>query len=85
MPSAPRLFARVRAVLLMSPSHADRRRAEPARMGGWWPKMNRRHILLIYDAAMERFSSTAEGAPSRGLPGMAERTITVGLGSRSCG
>jgi aspartate/methionine/tyrosine aminotransferase len=74
---------RVRAVLMMSPSMPTGCVLTP----GEWEAVARacveRDLLLVYDAAMERI--LFDGRPvlhPAGLPGMADRTVTVGSASK---
>jgi len=73
----------VRAVLLMSPSMPTGAVLTRAEWEAVAEACRRQNLLLIYDAAMERILFDGrEVLHPAGLPGMAERTITVGSASK---
>jgi aspartate/methionine/tyrosine aminotransferase len=73
----------VRAVLLMSPSMPTGAVLTRAEWEGVAEACRRHDLLVIYDAAMERILFDGrEVLHPAGLPGMAERTITVGSASK---
>ena len=73
----------VRAVLLMSPSMPTGAVLTRAEWEAVAEACRRHDLLLIYDAAMERILFDGrEVLHPAGLPGMAERTITVGSASK---
>lgn len=74
---------RVRAVLMMSPSMPTGHVLTPEEWEVVADACVKRDLLLIYDAAMERilFDGRQVLHPAR-LPGMAERTITIGSASK---
>ncbi|HLI13699.1 MAG TPA: pyridoxal phosphate-dependent aminotransferase [Alphaproteobacteria bacterium] len=73
----------VRAVLMMSPSMPTGAVLTAAEWHAVAAACRERNLLLIYDAAMERilFDGRRLVHPA-GLPGMAERTITIGSASK---
>jgi len=74
---------RVRAVLMMSPSMPTGSVLSEEEWGAVAEACRSHDLLLIYDAAMERilFDGRAVLHPAR-LPGMAERTVTIGSASK---
>ena len=74
---------RVRAVLMMSPSMPTGAVLSQQEWNAVADACVSRNLLLIYDAAMERilFDGRSLIHPA-GLPGMAERTVTVGSASK---
>ena len=74
---------RVRAVLMMSPSMPTGSVLNEEEWAAVAEACRQRDLLLIYDAAMERilFDGRSVLHPAR-LPGMAERTITIGSASK---
>lgn len=74
---------RVKALLLMSPSMPTGHVLSPEEWAVVAEICSARDLLLIYDAAMERILFDGrEVIHPAGLPGMAERTITVGSASK---
>jgi len=73
----------VRAVLMMSPSMPTGSVLNEEEWAAVAEACRQRDLLLIYDAAMERilFDGRSVLHPAR-LPGMAERTITIGSASK---
>ncbi len=77
------LSPRVRAILMMSPSMPTGAVLSEQEWNAVADACVSRNLLLIYDAAMERilFDGRSLIHPA-GLPGMAERTVTVGSASK---
>ncbi len=75
--------AKTRAMLLMSPSMPSGAVFEEGDWAAVAALCRERNLLLIYNAAMERllFDGRRVMHPA-GMPGMAERTITVGSASK---
>jgi len=74
---------KVRAVLMMSPSMPSGCVLSPAAWAAVAAVCVERDLLLVYDAAMERilFDGRTVLHPAA-LPGMAERTVTIGAASK---
>ena len=77
------LSDRTRALFIMNPSMPSGAVLDDAEWGAIAGHAEKRNLWLIYNAAMERI--LYDGRPYRhpaALPGMAERTITVGSASK---